>query len=234
MKKIRTSITGLLILGSTALMAQNVKVTIQDHHQIHVDKTSLARDEAELKAFDSHSHDFKMAINTKNIGAAKKNQKILLASMSREISQTEVKIARAKREVVQSSREIETDRRENKRNRRQYVGSNDDHRDIARDRRDTRDDIRDKKDDVLDLKELEARLGHQRALFQTIKNISYSDMNKVVKLELHKNILQKFMVTMKADLAETKEELREDKRELGEDRREGRDDRRERREKYKN
>ena len=232
MKKIKTSITGILLLGSTALVAQNAKEAIQDHNQIHVNKSTLARDDAELEAFVGHAHNLKLAIASKNMAAAKKNQTVLLASMSREISQTENKIAWAKREVVQSSQEIASDRRENKRNRRQYVGSTDDHRDIARDRRDTRDDRRDKKDDVLDLKELEARLANQKSLFQSLQNVAFSDLNKVIKLELHKNILQKFVVTMKADLAENKEELREDKRELGEDRRERRDDRRERREKY--
>ncbi len=232
MNKIKTIITGILVLGSTALVAQNVKEAIQNHHQIHVDKSSIARDEAELKAFEGNANNLKLAIASRDIAAAKKNQSILLASMSREINQTEVKIARAKREVVQSSQEIASDRRENKRNRRQYVGSADDHRDIARDRRDTRDDRRDKKDDILDLKELEARLVHQKALFQGLQNVAFSDLNKVVKLELHKNILQKFVVTMKADLSENKEELREDMREIGEDRRERRDDKRERREKY--
>ncbi|MEJ1221890.1 hypothetical protein [Sediminicola sp. 1XM1-17] len=232
MSNFKTFITGILIMGSTVLTAQNVKEALQDHQQIHVDKSTLARDEAEIEAFEMHGNSLKLAISSRDIPNAKKHHAVLLNSMSREINQTEVKISRAKREVVQSSQEIATDRRENRRNRRQYVGSKDDHRDIARDRRDMRDDKRDKKDDVLDLKELEARLVHQKSLFQSLQNVAFSDLNKVIKLELHKNIIQKFFLTMKADLAETKEELREDKRELSEDRRERRDDRRERREKY--
>jgi len=200
-----------LIISSTA-MAQNLKEAVQNQNQIKVAKELLARDIAELDVFKAESLNFKTNPS---------NKSLLLNSMEREIGQTEAKIARAKVEVVQSTKEVGTDRREKRSNRRTFKGSSDDRKDMTRDRVNTRDDRRDKRDDQKDLSALQNRLENQKIILVNFKSSSTTQDNS----------LEKFMLTMTADINETKEELMEDKGEVREDRRERRDDRRERREK---
>ena len=201
----------ITVLASSTMIAQNSKEAIQDHNQIKVDKKLLSRDIAELENFKSETSTYK--INPAN-------KQLLINSMAREIGQTEAKLARANVEILQSTREVGTDRREKRKNRRKYEGSNDDLKDMTRDRVNTRDDRRDKRDDKRDSEEVQNRLENQKAL---LANFKASNAKEV-------NILEKFILTMTADINETKEELVEDKGEVREDRRERRDDRRERRE----
>ncbi len=232
MKSLTIILTMSIWCIGTALMAQNAKEIRQDRNQIRLDKALLDRDTKELAVFRVNAEALKTALDNRNIKEVKRLKTRLVASMKRELWQTEAKLHSAKIEVKQSEQEIRTDRRENRRNRRQYTGSDDDHKDIARDRHNTRDDRRDKRDDQRDLEEINRRLTNQRALYERLKTISISVVNKDLKKEINKNVIVKFIATMVADIDETREELREDKREKREDKRERRDDRRERYEKF--
>tara|TARA_R110002051_G_scaffold275909_1_gene336852 strand:- start:7600 stop:8241 length:642 start_codon:yes stop_codon:yes gene_type:complete len=211
MKTIKYILYASVHIASSTIMAQNIKEAVQDHNQIKIDKELLSRDIAELETFKSQTSNYK-------INPANKPQ--LINNMEREIEQTKAKLARANVEVVQSTREVGTDRREKRKNRRKYEGSTDDLKDMTRDRVNTRDDKRDKRDDERDLSELQNRLENQIILLGSFKSSNTTQIT----------VLEKFMLTMSADINETKEELAEDKGEVREDRRERRDDRRERRE----
>ncbi|WP_459212237.1 hypothetical protein [Aquimarina rhabdastrellae] len=232
MKSLTIILTMSIWCIGTTLMAQNTKEIRQDRNQIRIDKALLDRDTKELAVFRVNAEALKTALDNRNDKEVKRLKTKLVASMKRELWQTEAKLHSAKIEVKQSEQEIRTDRRENRRNRRQYTGSDDDHKDIARDRHNTRDDRRDKRDDQRDLEEINRRLTNQRALYERLKITSINVVDKDLKKEINKNIVAKFIATMVADIDETREELREDKREKREDKRERRDDRRERYEKF--
>ena len=231
-KIIKSMLAIAIMIVTTMVNAQNTKEIRQDRNQIRVDKAMLERDTKELATFKANTVALKTAIETNDLVKARTLKTTLVASMKREIAQTNGKVQRAKVEVVQSSKEKGTNRREGRRNRRQYTGSNDDKKDMARDRHNKRDDRRDKRDDERDLKELETRYNNQTALYNRMKAVSFSTITKEGKEDINEHIVKKFIATMVADIDETKEELKEDRREKREDKRERRDDSRERREKY--
>ena len=109
MKTIKHLLSGILIVSSTMAFAQNAKEMAQNKNQIKVDKNQLTRDTQEVELFKEQT----IAYLSSN-----KNKQVLIASMEREIKQTEAKLARATVEVVQSTKEVATDRREKRRNRR--------------------------------------------------------------------------------------------------------------------
>lgn len=220
MKKNSYLIATLVLMTTLFASAQNAKETVQDYAQINVGNAQLERDTKELETFKADVSEFQTALEKGDTILAQKYRQGILTAMEREIGQTEVKVARAKREVVQSSVEKGTNRREKRSNRRTFEGTQDDRRDMRRDRRNIRDDRRDKRDDIADREELELRSENQKALYESAK----------ADETLGNGILEKFITTMNNDLLETQEEIREDKGELREDRRERRDDRRERRE----
>lgn len=221
-----------IMVVTITINAQNTKEIRQDRNQIRVGKTMLERDTKELVIFKANATALKAAIEINDFDKARALKTTLVASMRREIAQTNVKVQRAKVEVIQSSKEKGTNRRESRRNRIQYTGSNDDKKDIVRDRHNKRDDRRDKRDDQRDLEELVTRFNNQTVLYNRMKAVTFSPATKEVKENINENITKKFIATMITDIDETKEELREDQREKREDKRERRDDSRERREKY--
>ncbi len=223
-------ITAVLFLQT--IRAQNTREFIQNERQIFASQAMLERDTEELASFRTLAQELQLALDQGRYKKAERLGAKLTASMNREIDQTRQKLAFARREVGQSRTEQGTNRRENRRNRSTYTGKPDDLRDMSRDRRNSRDDRRDTRDDILDAAELQNRYENQQALHDRLTLVSYGRITPDVKQDIKESIIRTFIVTMEADLNETREELQEDRGERREDRRERGDDRRERRERF--
>lgn len=222
---IRAFVLSTLVLGATALYAQNTKERIQDRHQIQAGKSALDRDIQELAQLNGTLQQLQTAVNTGHQAEVKRLQKVVHADLVREVRQGETKIAAYQREVRQSKTEVRTDNRDLQRDRRDASRGHehlDDRRDLAASRRDRRDDQRDLRDDQRDRSAVIARVQRQRAILNLLTSPA--------TISGKQSLVREFVQLMKADIADTQRELGEDHRELHEDRRETRDDRRERRE----
>ena len=228
----------VLVVSTFPLLAQNVKERVQNNVQIAEGKKNLERDTRELAAFKAKVVNFDAAFENRNLAEVGNLKLSILADMKREVEQSKVKAAKARKEIAQSSAEVRSDRRELKRDRKDSNSTRrdkrDDQKDMARDKANKRDDKRDRRDDIRDQKSIVDRLEKQSGILQKLTAYSFSfDAGALQTAAANKVLIGNFVQTMRADIVATKQELSEDMRENREDRRETRDDIKEHKEKNK-
>ena len=214
MRKLSLAFGLATLLFGTQIQAQVVRNKLEradDRRDLVVDKAQLERDIKEVAAFKADLANIETAWKAGDANKVNAIKNQLVASMKREIEQSENKLKQDKHEVKESNSEIRSDNRE-----------------IRRDR----DDIRDRNDDVRDANAQAARLANQKQIYETLKAYHFANLGTASNEEARnkKALMNAFLVTMENDLKATRAELGEDVGELREDRRETRDDRRERRE----
>ena len=241
MRKLSLAFGLATLLFGTQIQAQVVRNKLEradDRRDLVVDKAQLERDIKEVAAFKADLANIETAWKAGDANKVNAIKNQLVASMKREIEQSENKLKQDKHEVKESNSEIRSDNREIRRDRDDIRDRNDgpdrrdDARDLARDKVDRRDDVRDRNDDVRDANAQAARLANQKQIYETLKAYHFANLGTASNEEARnkKALMNAFLVTMENDLKATRAELGEDVGELREDRRETRDDRRERRE----
>jgi hypothetical protein len=236
MKTLKFILTLTMALAANIAFSQrNVIERADGRKDLAVNHGQLERDEKEVAKFRADLFEIEQAWTAADANKVNSLKNQLVASMKREIEQSENKLGQDRIEVRESNSEIRSDNRELRRDRvdsRQGNDRADDARDRARDRADRRDDVRDRNDDIRDKNEQAGRLARQKNIYETLKAYHFANLGSASAGEAatKKALMQEFLTTMERDLAETREEIGEDKRELREDRRETRDDRRERNE----
>lgn len=225
----------LMLLVSHLAFAQIGRNTIeasQNQKSMAANEAQLERDVQELVAYKAKLAEFEEAFVAKNVAKTAALKTDLVATMQREIEQSEKKIAQDQRELSQSKSEFAASNRETNRSRidRRRGGNNvKDRRDVRDDRRDKRDDQRDAVDDKSDLEQQIARTQRQKQIYTTLQAVTFSfEPARQEKAIANKALFQEFAATMETDIAATKAEMAEDQREAAEDRRERIEDRRER------
>lgn len=241
MKKQALLVITIFIFSFTNIFAQavqNIKESSQNEKQIRNGMTTLERDKAELKAFNTSIFRLKSAFEDRDIRSAQILKKELVQSMQREIDQSVTKMKQAKNEVRQSKQEVASDQRELRRDRQDArdtkIDRRDDRRDYSRDKVNKLDDQLDLKDDIRDAHNTGIRIQQQRKILDEIRSFQYSNTSKLEKTKEILTLLKKFSGSMKDDIVASFEEIKEDKIERREDARERRDDRRERAERNGN
>ncbi|MEL7339247.1 MAG: hypothetical protein AAGM67_02085 [Bacteroidota bacterium] len=223
---------------ATAQVRRNAVEASQNQKAIAANKAQLERDLEELATFKDRVKALENAFVNKDAAKVASLKASLLVDMSREINQSEAKIAQDKREVSQSRTEANSSQRELNRSRvDRATPDNDlgDRRDVRDDRRDRMDDQRDAQDDRDDLNRQVVRTKRQKEIYALIQAFNFSfEPTLAQKAKTNIALLQEFSATMETDIAATKAEINEDKREAAEDGRERREDRREVRERRRN
>ncbi|MEL6674943.1 MAG: hypothetical protein AAFR61_22235 [Bacteroidota bacterium] len=238
----RTSILFLLLgvihLSMFAQPVRNLKEAGDNQKAINLGKAQLERDIAELAAMKNKIFGMETGFGGLKLAEVQSFQKELILDMSREVKQSEEKIAQAKREVAQSGAEQRSSAREVGRSRRDRVNRDGDlgeGRDLRDDRRDRNDDRRDARDDKMDLQQRIALASRQKQILNSFKAFNFSlEPSAKEKAVANIRLAKEFMEIMEKDIAATKRELAEDHAEKREDRRERGEDRREKRERRRN
>jgi hypothetical protein len=241
MKKQALFVITIFIFSFTNIFAQavqNLKESSQNEKQIRNGMTTLERDKAELKAFNTSIFRLQSAFEDRDVQSAQILKKELVESMQREIDQSVLKMKQAQNEVRQSKQELASDQRELRKDRQDArdtkIDRKDDRRDYSRDKVNKLDDRVDLRDDIRDAHNVGNRIQQQRKILDEIRSFQYSNTSKLEKTKEVLTLLNQFSGSMKADVFAVYKEIMEDKTERREDARERRDDRRERAEKSRN
>ncbi len=208
----------------------NARQKKQDRDQIEQGKEGMARDQAEIQAFQQAVAEFQGAHESGDMDKLQEAYQGLLASMKRELEQGQEKAEQYKKELQQSSRELRGERRDVRRSR-EDVDDNAEYAEAAQVRNAAQrgDDRRDRKDDKSDLEMLAEGLKQQGAILQQLAAPdALMTPDPETALANVNELVGQFQQLMVADLEASKGEMEEDAQELKEDRRESRSDRRQR------
>ena len=213
-----------------AQIGRNVVERGQDKKQIKQSQEWLARDQAELQAFQKLIADLQAAGQSGDRENYASFHAKLSEAMTRELEQSKIKADLAKKEVRQSSRELRSERRDVRESREADEDDEDwAEFDRVRDNLQRGDDRRDRKDDVADLKQAGGRAQRQGQLLAQFAAAAEASTDDSTSANASQTAIAKeFVKVMQADISATRIELEEDATELKEDRRETRQDRRKR------
>ena len=236
--KLAFKLFAVTVLISSISFGQNVKEGIQNTKQIIEGKKMLERDMKELQMIQAKVTKLKSVYEEEEEIGANELMRDLISDFKREVLQSGEKAKMARKEIAQSSAEIRSDRREIRGNRDDSKNGRfdrrDDKRDMARDKANMRDDRRDRRDDKRDFEMQIQRADEQATILKSLSGHQFKFSEDQAQVNQDKmDLIDQFIVTLKADIEATKRELSEDNRERREDRRERQDDRNERNEKDK-